>query len=93
MKKPRAAQGRQVKDAFLLGQYESRSESILCHLQLPLWNHFLQEADLDCTLSPWVTPTLWFCLPRLRFRVRVDGEDMGDQYPLAGQPRRLALRV
>lgn len=72
---------------------ESRSESVLCLLQLPLWDHFLQEAGLDCTLLPWVTP----CPGGLSFWAQIQGlmdeEDIGDQWPLADWPRRLALRI
>lgn len=81
----------QVKDAFLLSQDESRSESALCLLQLPLWDHFLQEAGLDCTLSPWVTPHPVDLSSQAQIQGPMDGEDMGNQYPLAGLPRRLAL--
>lgn len=54
-KAPRSPR-RQVRDSALLRQGESRSEIVLCLLQLPLWDHFLQEAGLVCTLSPWATP-------------------------------------
>lgn len=88
MRKPRAAGAGRLRTP-LLSVRTSRSESLLCLLQLPLRDHFLQEASLDCTLSFWVT-SCPVTVSSLSLGSGSDGrEDVGAHCPLAGWPRRL----